>query len=111
MSDDEIDSVEMFHQYVFNEVLRVEKDNLVFDPNESPLQYYIGACTILIAAIVPTKLKEVKTIYPQGKEPAYELFSSSRRSAVVLKTVKQQAVIIMGLEHPTFRLRGGGVTT
>ena len=42
LSDDEIDSVEIFHQYVFNEVLRIEKDVLLFDPNESPLQYYVG---------------------------------------------------------------------
>ena len=42
LSEDEIDSVAIFHQYLFNDVLRIEKDTLVFDPNESPVQYYVG---------------------------------------------------------------------
>ena len=67
-------------------------------------------------------------MYPQGTGPTYELFSSSRRIAVVLLvdiymqffwhifwawclTLKQRARIMVGLEHPTFHLRGEDVTT
>ena len=75
------------------------------------------------------RVNSVKSIDPQGKGPTNELFSSSRRTAVVslLKIYTQcfcyfsglvmlphpqaRARIMVGLEHPTFRLRGRDVTT
>ena len=63
----------------------------------------------------------IKTIYPRGIGPTKELYSSSRQTTVVplfmnymnffwLFTLKQRARIMVGLEHPTFRLRGVDLT-
>ena len=73
----------------------------------------------------------LRPFYPRGKEPTQELYSSSRRTAVVplFKNCMHFFGYISGLgnvaspssnehgswwasnEHPTFRLRGGDVTT
>ena len=72
----------------------------------------------------------LKTVYPREKGPKQELYNSSRQIAVVCFlrstcnffwlffwagyccfTIKQRARIMVGLEHPTIRLRGGDLTT
>ena len=61
-----------------------------------------------------------KTLYPRGKGPTYEplLCPCLRTTCNFLLiflgcclTLKQRARMMVGLEHPTFRLRGGDVTT